>query len=70
VMTVSVCLPCLSASISPELHVRSSPNFNARYLCPWFGPSLAGVAVRYVLPVLLMTSCLQFAHNGPTWMRV
>jgi len=41
-----VCLSvCLSASISPELHVRSSPNFYACYLCPWVGPSLA--AVRY-----------------------
>jgi len=35
-----VCLPvcvCLSAIISSELHVRSSPNFCACYLWPWLG---------------------------------
>jgi len=48
---------CLSTSISPELHVRSSPNFWACYLCLW--QSLSGdVAICYVLPVLWMTSCL------------
>ena len=35
-----VCLSvyaCLSAIISLELHVRSSPNFCASYLWPWRG---------------------------------
>jgi len=31
VMTVSVCL----RPLSPEPHVRSSPNFYASYLCLW-----------------------------------
>ena len=35
-----VCV-CLSAIISSELNVRSSPNFCAYYLWPWFGPPLA-----------------------------
>jgi len=57
-MSVSVCL-CLSAIISWELHVRSSPNFCARYLWPWLAPSFSGgVAARYALPVLWMTSYL------------
>ena len=43
-----VCLcVCLPASISAELHVRSSPNFYACYLRPWLGPSLA--ALRYIM---------------------
>ena len=38
VMSVSVCAcVCLSASISTELHVRSSPIFCACYLWPWRG---------------------------------
>jgi len=40
VMSVSVCL-CLSAIISSELVVRSSPIFYACYLWPWLGPPLA-----------------------------
>ena len=45
VMSVSVCVcvygeVCLFASISPELHVQSSPNFCACYLWPWLGPPL------------------------------
>jgi len=46
VMSVSVCVclsacVCLYAIISPELHVRSLPDFYARYLWPWLGPPLA-----------------------------
>jgi len=42
VLSVSVCLSVrLSAIISSELHVRSSPIFYARYLWPWLGPPLA-----------------------------
>jgi len=43
---VSVCL-FLSASISPELHARSSPIFCACHLRPWLGTSL--LALRYVM---------------------
>jgi len=43
-----VCLyVCLSASISPELHVRSSRSFCARCMRPRLGPPLA--ALRYVM---------------------
>jgi len=50
VMTASVCLSvcvfvCLSASISPEPHVRSSPNFCVCW--SWLGPLLT--ALRYVM---------------------
>jgi len=41
-MSVSVCLyVCLSAIISSELHIRSSPNFCVCYLWPWPGPPLS-----------------------------
>ena len=61
VMTVSV---CLSASISPELHVRSSSIFvHATY-----GSGSVLLWQRcdmYVFPVLWMTSCLYIlARNG------
>ena len=63
VITVSVCLSvCLSESISPELHVRSSPNFYACYICPRLGPPLA--ALRYVMYFQFMDDVI-FAHNGP-----
>jgi len=56
VKTVSVCLSvCFSVSISSELHIRFSP-----FLCmlPMSVTrfSSGGVAIRYVLPVLWMTS--------------
>jgi len=56
-MSVSVCLcvcVCvrLSAIVSPELHVRSSPNF----LCMLPMAVAGGVEISYVLPVLWMTS--------------
>jgi len=60
VITVSVCLSvCLSVRehIFPEVHVRSSPAFCARYLWPWPRPPLV-IGLRYVLPVLWMTSCM------------
>jgi len=48
VISVSV---CLSASISPELHVQPSPIF-----CTYVvRSSSGGVAIRYVLPFLWMT---------------
>jgi len=59
VMTVSV---CLSASISPELHARSSSNFCACCLCSWLGLLLA--ALRYVMYFRFMDDII-FAYNGP-----
>jgi len=59
-----VCLSvCLSASISPELHVRSSPNFfNVYNQYSWLDPPLACCDT-------LCTSGFMddviFAHNGP-----
>ena len=60
VMSVSVCVccvfVCLSANISPELHVQSSP-----VLCvavAMAGSSYSGVAIRCVFPFLRTTSCL------------
>ena len=41
---------CLFASISPELHVQSSPDFSACFLCPWLGPAPMA-ALRYVMYV-------------------
>jgi len=55
---LSVCLSvCLVASISPELHVRSSPILRTLHMSVARSSS-GGVAIRYVLPVLWMTSCL------------
>ena len=57
VMTVSVCLSvCLVTIISPHVHVRSATS-----LCMLSvgvaRSSSGGVAIRYLLPVLWMTSC-------------
>ena len=58
-VTVSVCFSvCLSASVSQELHVRSSPNFCACYLCPWQpGPPVAA-SLYYVLSLQLQATYL------------
>jgi len=64
VMSVYVCLHCmfcLSTSTSPELFVRSSPNFCACYLRPWLGSPLA--VLRYVIYFRFMDDII-FAHNG------
>ena len=65
-MTVSVCLSvCLSVreNISgTRLHVRSSPKFYACYQISVARFS-GGVVVRYVLPVLWMTSYLHIMGN-------
>jgi len=44
-----VCV-CLSASVSHELQIQSSPHFCACYLRLWLGPPLAAVQC-YLLPV-------------------
>ena len=54
VMSMSVCLcVCLSVNISPELHIRSSPFLR---MLPVTVSSSGGAAIRYVFPVLWMTS--------------
>ena len=56
-MSVSVCLcVCLSASISFEMHVQSSSNFSMHLTMAVARFSSCDVAIRYVLPVLRMTS--------------
>jgi len=64
VMSMSVCVSCLctclSASISPELQVRSLPNFYASHPWPWLTP-FGCVAIHSVLLVFVMT--IMFAHN-------
>ena len=59
VMSESVCV-CLSAIISPELHVRSSANFLCMSPMAVARSSSNGVLMCYVFPVLWMTS--YFAH--------
>jgi len=56
---LSVCV-CLSAIISSELHVRSSPNVLCMLPMAGVRSSSGGVVIRYVFPVLWMTS---FAHK-------
>jgi len=61
VMSVSVCLcvfVCLFAIISPERHVRSSPNLLRMLPMAVARSSSGGVVICYVLPVLWMTSYL------------
>ena len=54
-LSASVCV-CLSAIISSELHVRSLPIFLCVLRMAVARSSYDGVAIRYVLPVLWMTS--------------
>ena len=66
VMSVSVCLcvfVCLSAIISPELHVRSSPNLLRMLLMAVARSSSGGVVICHVLPVLWMTSYLLISQG-------
>ena len=66
VMTVSVCLSVclLCPTIPPELHVRSSSNFMQCMLPMSVARSFSGgFAIRYVLPVLRMTSYLHIMRH-------
>ena len=56
---------CLSASISLELLDRSSRNFVCRSPVAMARYSSSGVAIRYVLPVLWMTSRLAVMGATP-----
>jgi len=60
---VSVCLfVCSSARIPQQLHVQIPSNFLYILSVVMARSSCDGCVVRYVLPVLLMTS--RFSHNG------
>jgi len=62
-----VCLSvCLSAIISLELHIRSSPNFVCMLPTAVAQSSSGGVVICYVLPVLWMTSCLLISQGCST----
>ena len=67
-MSMSVLYPhvraCLSASISSELHVQSSPISHDIFIVAL--SSSCGVAIRYVFSVLRMTSCFLIASY---WLR-
>ena len=54
VMTVSL---CLSAPTSQKPHGRTSPNLSCMLTVAVAQSSFGGVAIRYVRPVLWMTSC-------------
>jgi len=59
------------ASISPEPHVRSSPNSCTLPAAVAQSCSGGGVAIRYVLPVLWMASCLHMiARNRRSKRRI
>ena len=59
---VCVCV-CLSAIISSELHVRSSPNLLRMLPMAVARSSSGGVVIRYVLPVLWMLSQAKVARR-------
>ena len=70
-MSVSVCLSvcvcvCLSAVISLELHVLSSPNVLCMLPIAVVRSCSGGVVVGYVLPVLWMTSYLLVSRGCST----
>ena len=57
VMRMSVCLcVCLFTSMSPKLHVQSSPTLLCMLPIGMSRSSSRGVAIRYVLPIIWMTS--------------
>ena len=58
VLSMSVCLSvCLSASVARKLCGQISPNFLCMLPVPMARSFSDGIAIRYVLPVLRMTSC-------------
>jgi len=67
VMSVSVCVcVCLSAMISSELHVRSSPNILCSLPMAVARSSGGVVVIRHVLPVAWMTSYLLISQACST----
>ena len=57
---------CLSTIVSSELHVRSSPKFVCLLPVAVARLSSGGVVIRYVLPVLWMTSYLLTSQGCST----
>ena len=67
-MSVSVCVSvCLSAIISSQQHVRSSPNVLCLLPVAMARSCSGGVVIRYVLPVLWMTSYLLINQGSPRY---
>jgi len=65
---VCVCVyVSMSAIISSELHLRSSPNFFCLLLIAAGRFSSGGVAILYVLPVLWMMSYLLISQGCYTY---
>jgi len=64
-MSVSVCV-CLSAIIYSELHLLYSPNSLCMLPVAVARSSSGGVVIRYVLPVLWMTSYLLISQGCST----
>jgi len=60
VISMSVCV-CLSVIISSELHVRSSPRFLCMLSVPVAQCFSGYVVIRYIFPVLRMTSYLRIS---------
>ena len=74
---VCVCLcvaVCLTAIIPSGLHIRSSPKFLCMSPMAVARSSSGGALIRYVLPVLWMTSCLHISQGcstlPPSWSAV
>jgi len=66
---VPVCLPvcvCLSAIMSSELYVRSSPKFLCMLPMAVTRSSSGDVVIRHVIPVLWMTSYLLISQGCST----
>jgi len=62
---LSVCV-CLSAVKSSEIHVRSSPTFLCMIPMAVVRSSSGGVVIRYIVPVLWMTSYLLVSQGCST----
>ena len=80
VMSASVCV-CLSASISPEPHVRSLNNFCACCLSPWLGPppaewrnpkgegAILGGFLPYWQCIVWAVWRYEFNYKRPIWLK-
>ena len=61
-----VCLSvCLSASMSPKLRVRSSPNFLCLLPVAVAQPSAGDIEIRYAPPVNRFCEWRHISYNGP-----
>ena len=70
VMTVYVCLSlCVWVSVREHISETTCPIFTILCMLPMAvaRSSSGGVAIRYVLPVLWMTSYLRISQGSSTW---